>query len=114
MAQTVFKLCKDAIYRVIFRNRSQIFEQKRDLCSWSIWECLGEQENGKRERELAGPKETRRKILNVAPEEIGSVKLAALPAFHGDITGRFSCQRETFMLENVGESRRYHNCFWKP
>ena len=37
-----------SMHRVIFRNRSQIFEQKRD-CSWSIWECLGEQENGKRE-----------------------------------------------------------------
>ena len=29
-----------------------------------------EQENGKRERELAGPNETRRKVSNVAPEEI--------------------------------------------
>ena len=28
--QTVFKWCKDAIHRVIYRNRSQIFEPKRD------------------------------------------------------------------------------------
>ena len=56
------------------------------------------------------------RVIGLSPvaSALDSVKLAALPAFHGDITGRFSCQRETFMLENVGESRRYHNCFWKP
>ena len=59
MAQTVFKSCKNAIHRVIYCNRSQIFEQKRD-CSGSIRECLDEQENGKRENWLDPMKQDRR------------------------------------------------------
>ena len=59
MAQGVFKWCKNAIHRVIYCNRSQIFEQKRD-CSWSIRECLDEQENGKRENWLDPMKQDRR------------------------------------------------------
>ena len=59
MAQTVFKWCKNAIHRVIYCNRSQIFEQKRDR-SWSIREFLGEQENGKRENWLDPMKQGRR------------------------------------------------------
>ena len=67
MAQTVFKWCKDAIHRFIFRNRSQISEQERLLVVYMgmLWRTRERQE-----RELAGPNETRRKILNVAPEEI--------------------------------------------
>ena len=46
-------------HRVIYCNRSQIFERKRD-CSWSIRECIGEQENGRRENWLDPIKQDRR------------------------------------------------------
>ena len=56
----VFKWYEDAIRRVIYRNCSQIFDEKRD-CSQSLRECSCRRERERYDRELAGPNETRQK-----------------------------------------------------
>ena len=67
MAQTVFKWCKDAIHRVISQSLTDFRAKEKLLAVYTrILRRLSE----RNERGLAGPNETRRKISNVAPEEI--------------------------------------------